>query len=202
MVNILIRTSGRPIYFKRCIASIHSQSYKDVRIIIANDSNDFYCKEFDPIKMVREPMVEKYIDTARHFPFNDYLNHLLAHVKEGWVLLLDDDDELKHSYSLEHIMRKLNSTNQVAFWRVDVAGILIPHTSNWMKRPVKKDISGIGFCFHSKYIPLIHIAGWKQADYRLADQLYSWCKPVWINEILTATQNKLSAGNGERKDQQ
>jgi len=200
MINILIRTSGRPKYFKQCIESIEQQRYSDYRIIVCNDNNDSYCKPYDPIAVKYRAQTNVFIEGARHFPFNDYLNTLLAEVKSGWVMILDDDDQFKDKYSLEKIAHSLRNKKQVAFWRVDIAGYIVPSAANFRKRPVKKDISGIGFCFHSQYIPLIHIMPWKQADYRLADSLFSWCDSIWIDDILTETQNKEREGNGERKD--
>ena len=65
LINILIRTSGRPVYFKKCIDSIRKQDYSNYRILISYDtkedlkyiksntnSNDFilFCKISDSTK--------------------------------------------------------------------------------------------------------------------------------------------------------
>lgn len=202
MVNILVRTSGRPKSFNTCITSIREQRW-EVCIIVGNDNNDDYCKEFNPVRFQRDesydivPAIS--IDTAKYFPFNYYLNSMLARVTEGWVMILDDDDMFTSARALKIITSRLREDSQVAFWRVDVCGNIIPTDKNWEKHPVKRDMSMIGFMFHSKYIPLLHIAPWKQADWRLADTLYGLCEPVWINEVLTKTQNN-EEGRGNRID--
>jgi len=197
MVNILIRTSNRPEYFKDCIKSIKRQTYKDVNIIVGNDQDDEYCKDYNPIKLTRTNSTAHRIDTAAHFPCNDYLNTMLKEVKRGRVMFLDDDDELVGNDSLKLIMDNSYDKGGVTFWRVLYGKRVVPSGPNWMKRPVLRDISGIGFCFHSKYIPLIHIAPYKQMDYRLADQLYSWCRHTWLDHILTQAKTE---GGGQRKD--
>lgn len=196
MINILIRTSNRPRFFSECIESIKKQSFKDYNIIVSCDSDDWYCREYNPVRVKRKENTDHRIDGARHFPSNDYLNTMLQTVKSGWVMFLDDDDLLCEG-ALDVINNSIQDENNVIFWKVDIKGRIVPSEFNFGNRPVKKDMAGIGFCFHSKYIPLIHIAPYKQMDYRLADQLYSWCYPIWIDKVLTKTSNE---GQGRRKD--
>lgn len=203
-VHILVRTSNRPNAFRRCIHSIENQRYKDVQIIVGNDNNDDYCKSYNPVKFERDNSYDwqhmACIDTARYFPFNAYLNKMMARIQDqGWVIILDDDDIFVDKTALQTIMDYLKSDTQMAFWRADVHGNIIPTDDAWGKRPQKRNTSMIGFCFNAKYIPLLHVAPWKQADWRLADQLYSLCEPVWINKVLTKTQS-YTEGRGNRED--
>ena len=195
MINILIRTSERPKAFKRCIESIAAQTYRNVRLIVGNDNNDSYCADYNPVRYKREIRTNHLIDNVLHFPYNSYLNDLLKQVQEGWVMILDDDDMFFNNRSLEFISRELGSNNRVVLWNVSVNGRIVPAQR---KQIIKKDISMIGFCFHSKYIPLIHIAPYRQADFRLVTLLYNICTPVWINETLTQTQT--DGGMGKRID--
>ena len=39
-INILVRTSGRPLYFKKCIESIKIQNYNNYRILISYDNEE------------------------------------------------------------------------------------------------------------------------------------------------------------------
>lgn len=203
MIYVLVRTSGRPRYFKRCIESIQSQRHSGpVRIVVGNDNNDAYCQDFHPVRFVRNEDYDharaSSIDTAKYFPFNGYLNRMLQECTEqGWVIFLDDDDMFTSKHAIATIMDHLKEDNQVAFWRVRLHDVLVPPDRYWMKRPVLRNISMIGFCFNTKYIPLIYMAPWKQADWRLADQLYSMCEPKWIDKTLTMTDNE---GAGTRND--
>jgi glycosyltransferase involved in cell wall biosynthesis len=41
MITILIRTSNRPQQFKRCIDSVINQTYKDWKVIVCIDGDDY-----------------------------------------------------------------------------------------------------------------------------------------------------------------
>ncbi len=211
-VYVLIRTSNRPAYFDRCIESVEKQrgllGYS-IEVIVGNDNNDEYCKRYNPVLFSREPvdidatfcntyLNFRSIDTAKYFPFNGYLNKMLERcTKQGWVIILDDDDYFTSKTSVSQMLEKVNSDQQVLFWRVNICGNIIPSDSAWGKAPQKRNISMIGFMFNTKYIPLIHIAPYKQADFRLAHQLYGMCDPIFLNKILTQTDNE---GQGRQMD--
>jgi glycosyltransferase involved in cell wall biosynthesis len=198
MINILIRTSNRPMYFAECIRSITSQTYKDVNIIVGNDNFDNYCENFNPVDYSRTARLDLKIDTAKHFPYNSYLNELIKKCKTGYVLILDDDDMFTHDTSLEEIMLAAQE-DMTVFWKVRVGERIVPSPSNWGKA-VNRDISMIGMAFSTKWIPLIWFAPYKQADYRLAHSLIGWGDSVWIPDILTNTQRDSGDGMGLRDD--
>lgn len=206
MVNIIIRTSGRPQYFKTCMSSIDRQTYKQVNIIVGVDSNDTYADKYKPIKYPRlkgdKKMIQLYGYRTMHFPYNLYLNILMGYCEPGWVLILDDDNEFFGSNSLREIVGCLHKNTDAAFWRVRINQKMVPSTENFGMRPVVKDIDMAGFCFHSDYIPLLQFDSYKQADYRVADRIYSLLNPVWINKILTQTQRREGRGFGTRRDKQ
>ena len=90
--NILIRTSNRPNYFKKCIASILNQLYSNYHVYICYDKNESlsYLDEYktnDKITFfhVNDKSLEKY-------KFNLYCNRLLDKVTKGFVIFLDDDN--------------------------------------------------------------------------------------------------------------
>lgn len=199
MFNILIRTSNRPKSFQRCINSIKAQNYNNYRIIVATDKfgNNDYCKKYNPI-ICNYPENKQAINNINPFTANLYLNDLLADVKTGWILILDDDDLLSTPETLRTIKQKIKSVDNMILWKVKLTALnrIVPKFIN--VEPRIKDISMIGFCFHSKFIPLIHFAPYKQADFRLAQMLYSITKPIWINKILTQTQGE--EGLGRRID--
>ena len=198
MINILIRTSNRPLFFADCINSIKKQTYKNVNIIVSSDAKDTYCNHLSPIRVKNEPKKDHKIDTARHFPYNSYLNEMFKHCKPGYVLILDDDDMLSDRRSLEDIMTEAKD-HKTVFWRVRVGDRIVPSSENW-KYIVNRDISMIGFAFSTKWLPLLWIAPYKQADYRLALALDGLTRSFWINEVLTETQRREGDGMGLRKD--
>jgi hypothetical protein len=101
---------------------------------------------------------------------------------------------------LETIAHYLTKPTRVVFWKVDICGRVIPCDKNFGKRPVVKDISMIGFCFHSNFIPLLQFDPYKQSDYRVMDRAFSILEPVWIDRVLTKTQRNEGESFGNRRD--
>jgi len=199
MISILIRTSNRPIYFAHCMDSIKAQTSNDYRVIVGNDANEFYCHPDVAYPAARS--TGRYLHLARgvktlHFPYNLYLNELMKEVKEGWVMVLDDDDMFACDDAIDMILAKCTDETKAVFWRVNVGGRIVPKDFG---RPKVKDISMIGFCFHSKFAPLFRYDEYKQCDYRIADRIYSLLDCVYIDKVLTKTQ-RLGDGFGMRKD--
>ena len=90
--NILTRTSERPHYFSALCKSIDEQDYKNWthHVITDDQSSVAYINELG-----RKPKVtarlEKRTDINHHFPYNLYINELYNEVKEGYILIIDDD---------------------------------------------------------------------------------------------------------------
>lgn len=199
MINILIRTSNRPLYLLHCIKSIQKQTCKDYRIIVGNDSQELY--HFMDVHYERAESNGTYMVLpnkikAMHFPVNLYLNKLMAEVKQGWVMILDDDDMFADKNAIKKILAKCTDPTKAVFWKVAIGDRVVPSKFG---RPKVKDISMIGFCFHSNYIPVLQFDCYKQTDYRVADRIYSILDVVYIDEILTKTQDS-GDGFGKRKD--
>ena len=147
LINILIRTTYRPEFFKQCVTSILNQNYKNFRIICCYD--DERCLEY--LKDYDDQIDYSFIDiesSASH-KYNLYCNNLMDKVDDGWIMFLDDDDKFTHLDSLKIINNKLNNINDILFWQVNINGkLIIPSDINNIK---KFSISSIGFCFHSKF---------------------------------------------------
>ena len=96
----MIRTSNRPEYFSQCIKSILNQNYNNVDIIICYDKDESlnYLKKYNKIKYFKV-----YSTSKEHYKYNLYCNELLKKVKNGFIIFLDDDDELCHSEVLKTI---------------------------------------------------------------------------------------------------
>jgi len=202
--NIIIRTSNRPVYFWNCVRSVEGQTYLKRKILVGIDGNDTYANHYQPIRYNPVKSNRTYLKGAHtsmmHFPFNLYLNKLMRGVSGGWVIFLDDDDMFAHEDCLRIIREHRADRQTLILWRVNIAGRIIPSDENFGKRPVVKDISGIGFCFHSDYIPLLQWDSYKQCDWRVISRAYDILRPVWIDEVLTRTQRSAGDGFGYRKD--
>nr|NQU93670.1 glycosyltransferase family 2 protein [Bacteroidota bacterium] len=165
LINVLIRTSNRPNYFRTCYESISGQTYNNIRILVSwdNEETKNYLKSYRKIRKTKvslsdqqsypQPDVPRGKKTVM-FPPNLYLNRMMQQVKNGFIIYLDDDDVFMTPTSLETIANHISSENDLLFWRVQFPeGRLIPEDDYFGKPPEFWHISGIGFAFHSKYIP-------------------------------------------------
>lgn len=212
LVNILVRTSDRPKYFRSCYESIKGQTYKSVRIIVSydNESTYDYLKKYKDILKVRvyplisdnypPPEIER--DDYRKFPPELYMNDLMQHVKSGFIVYLDDDDCYVKENSLETIVKNITSEDDLLFWRVKFPeGKIIPEIGYFGNPPVFCHVSTIGFCFHSKYIPFAQWDGWRGSDYLVASKLYKVIpNKIYINDILTGLQRTEGFGGWGKRD--
>lgn len=207
LFNILIRTSGRPNYFKECVKSIYNQTYKNWNIIIGVDdviSEDYTVSEkgrtvlykFDEYKKNKRPEGDEY---GIFFKYNLYLNELQKEVNDGYIMYLDDDDCLNDKNSLQKLSQEIENEDTFVIWRVKFPNRLVPSNENFGKPPVMKDISGIGFTFHNKY--KIDWEPYKRGDYRVAKELYNTIpNKKFFNEVITKLQRDIEDGFGKRDD--
>ena len=210
--NILVRTSGRPNYFKACISSIRRQSYQNFRVLVSYDDPDsyHYVKAYPDVHPVKVEKTQprsfhRSVDPARQNPFipNLYLNTLLNHVKEGFILFLDDDDCLLEKDALQIISDHVRSADDLVFWRVRLSNQrLIPSDANFGQAPVYTQINTAGFSFHSRYIEFAKWDGWRGGDYHVANKLYQKIpNKIYIDRALSGQQDQHNmAGLGLRID--
>lgn len=207
LINILIRTSGRPNYFNKCMESIYNQKYKNWNVIVGVDdlkslkyTQPHKCMEvrYDYSNFLI-PDPPNSIEYGTPFKYNLYLNDLQSKVNDGYVLYLDDDDSLYDSDSLLKLANSIKSDDDFIIWRVKFPNRLVPSDDNFGKPPVVKDISGIGYSFHIKNKELWE--PYKRGDYRIAKKLYKkHIKTIFLNEIITKLQREVEDGFGKKDD--
>ena len=199
LINILIRTTYRPGYFKKCINSILSQSYTNYKIICCYDDKRClnYLKEYEGI--IEYFYVNE--ENNNSHKYNLYCNVLMDKVEDGWIMFLDDDDKLSNNNTLQSIKYQLNNFNQILFWQVNIAGnIIIPED---VEKIEKYKISGIGFCFHSNFKNLSKWIPYGCSDFYFINKLllnYNFNR-IKLNKTLTETQhNNLTGSHGEQNE--
>ena len=207
LINILVRTSGRPNYFKECVDSIYNQKYKNWNILIGVDDPNTL-KYTQPAKgrdiiynydNISIPNPPNSIDYGVSFKYNQYLNDLQNEVKDGYIIYLDDDDKLHDSNSLYKLVNVIKSDDDFVIWRVKFPNRLVPSDTNFGNPPVLKDISGIGFSFHVKNKE--EWEPYKRGDYRVAKKLYENIQnTVYLNEVITQLQREIEDGMGRKDD--
>lgn len=210
LINILTRTSGRPVGFKKCRESIDNQTYKKVRHIVSYDELadlaylDQY-NEIDKIKVQRldKPLKDESPPVPSEFkPYNLYCNDLLNMVSEGWVMFLDDDDMLANEKVLENIVTNLqNGNNKILIWQTKFPnGALLPPEREFQQKKIFFErIDTACFMFHSKYKEVSKWDGWYAADYRFLEGLTRHIpKQKWISQVFTLKNNL--GDKGRRND--
>ena len=214
LINILVRTSKRPRFFKACIESIKAQTYDNVRLIVSCDDTTTYkyVKGYDDIDLVLElKRGEKtgeqenlsFIPGVVESPFhaNTYLNNLLSYCLPGYVVFLDDDNVFTSSRSLKTIVANLENEHQMAFWRVEFPYCLVPDNWHFGQPPQPGQIDLGGFAFHTGYIKHCVFDGYSYSDFRAALNLFMHIpQKVYINEPIISLQ--ALPGKGQRKDKE
>jgi hypothetical protein len=197
--NIIIRTSGRPNYFKNCIESIKRHyTYAKLHIIIDHIEDLEYVKlsahDFDyNYYLVNQETVKNFCDkikiTRRQFIFNYYFNIVKPFLK-GWCMFLDDDDLL---------MLRPDFTpnrNNIYLYKIKIGERIVPGEENFGKQPVLNDISGISIIFHSTQ--MVDWTPQRGGDFEFITAMFKKCNPIKVNLILSKTQ---TIGNfGKRND--
>ena len=208
LFNILVRTSNRPNYFKKCIESIHKQTYENYNIIVGVD--DYYSEkyaidcgcsvvryDFSDVDIKKRKRDENY---GRPFIFNLYLNELQTYVKNGYILYIDDDDIFNDENALLKISKKIKKGNDLIMYRSQFPeNRIVPSDKNFPNEPVANDLSTLCFCFNSNID--VSWEPWKLGDFRVAKYLYNNTKSIgYIDQTLTAVQRKIDGGFGIRDD--
>jgi glycosyltransferase involved in cell wall biosynthesis len=173
LINILTRTANRPKEFKKCIASIKAQTYKDIRLIIATDSPDTSTGYIlEGVKDVKHYKLLHVHKTGTPFNWNLYCNELKSLVEDGWFFYLDDDDFLVNKRCLALIETYLTNPERgviCQFMRAKRAKPSLMSIKN--KEIIQGKIGGSCLFLHHSQKDIAHWDGNKAADFR-------WIKAV------------------------
>lgn len=199
-ITILVRTHHRKDLFKRAITTIHNQTYKNVRILVACDTKESFLyaskEKVNPV-MVRTHASHMKIALNPLFgkPFgpNVYFNNLAKYVGLGLVCYLDDDDYYLYNDALMKIAKAYTNTLCTITWRVLAKdGVrVIPDDYNFYeaKWPAVNDFSGLGFAYDiSRWVPW---EAYRRGDFRVGLSVirytrFSYGKIIRIDEVLVA----------------
>lgn len=198
-INIIIRTSGRPIYFYNCIKSIKKSGINaKLHIAIDNLEDLKYvhktCEGLDYVyylmdKEVIENICRKIKIERNLFIYNYYFNVIKPYLN-GWCIVLDDDDEILMNPVFE------KNKDNIYLFKADVGHKIVPIERNFGKKPVLNDISSLSIIWHSS-----QMVDWKPqrgGDYDFISELYEKYPSIWSDKILSKVQTK---GNfGKRND--
>ncbi|PBI84135.1 hypothetical protein BSF41_42340 [Flavobacterium sp. ACN2] len=205
VINVLTRTSNRPIGFKNLKYSLNNQTYKIIRHIVSydNDVDLNYLNQYD----VEKVKVNSDIREEKNHPdgftpayYNLYCNELLDKVTDGWIVFLDDDVNLFHHKVFEEIIShiKKNDNDTMFFWQIRFPNkVILPDNRRVKKGMIEiYNIDTACFLFHSKYKNKVRWDGWKVSDYRVINSLSKIIpKQKWINQVYVQINNQGDLGN-------
>ena len=206
LINIITRTSNRPNYFNFCYNSVRSQTYKNINHIISvdNEETEKYVKTYTNNYVVVNPISENQIEdlgNIKKAPYELYLNHLKDHIKDGWIMFLDDDDKFISNGSVQKIVNHIKNDDQLMLWKVQFPNRTIPEDHYFNNKKIELNhISMIGFMYHKKY-DNIKFKPYYGGDYFFIKELEKIIpNKIWINDIFTGLQRKDSMGGFGKKD--
>lgn len=162
LINILIRTSYRPAQFARCLDSIATQTYRNIRIVVGYD--DDRAQQYIPetIERMRVFKVERY-----PYYYDIYCNHLKMFVNDGWFFFLDDDDVLVSPTVLQELAEHLTGPHEAIICQFLRRGVPKPTDNYIRKRIIREGKIGLPcLVLHSKHKGLSGLDGQKAGDYR------------------------------------
>lgn len=137
---------------------------------------------------------------AIHAPYNWYLKLAEKEFKQGWVIYVDDDDQLYENTSLEKLQKIIKEYNDEDVLHINrfsyPNGYVIPDDNrNWLYSYdypfVHRQISGVCLCFHTKWSDYTYWDEWSSADYRTAVSLRKAIGKVNMTNLLAV---KLTSG--------
>lgn len=180
--NILIRTSNRPDYFKKCIESIRKQNFSgEVRIHVCYDTLETfkYVKKYTDINLI---FIE---NNKKYYSFNLYCNELLNEVKEGWIIFIDDDDMFITDDALNIISSRISNENDLIIWQ-----FLRPDKIITPREKFKLgEIDTTCFCFHNNFKNKSKWVSDRCSDFTYFEKLDKKCNfhKIFLNLPLTRT---------------
>lgn len=158
LINILIRTSNRPLSFKKCLDSITNQDYPNIRIIVGYDNPK-------ALRYIPKGLETVFVSADRDLPYwyDKYLETLMSLVDEGYILVEDDDDVV--------------NPNVLSMLPLEGPGLIVQlqRGNNIVPRDLNFKRGGVGFpciILHHSLKNIATISG------------YSQCDSIWIHEIL------------------
>lgn len=211
VINILTRTSKRPNYFKNCFESVKNQTYQNINHIISvdNDETEEYVKLYTDnyIRVVPTTIEIPELDETkirRPAKYNLYLNDLKSQVKEGYIMILDDDNKLINNNVILQLVHLLNENDNVdvLFWKFKLSNNrIIPRQDLFdRKKIIINEFDMNSFMFNINFNNLM-FDYWSGGDFYFGNQLIKIInKSIWINNILTTTQRTSGKGGKGLQD--
>lgn len=197
-INILIRTSGRPKAFRRCIESICTQTFRNIHLIVSVDDTASLQYATATLNKWSERITYQVIEVQKNpteFGYNLYLNNLLPLVIDGWFIILDDDDTLAHKLVIErlfsHVCETAGDIKMIVF-QMKRGTIVKPMTAGQIGKPGK--IGMPCFMLHSSMKDKGVFTHDGDADFKYINDVIKTTPFHFINQVIV---NVSKRGHGK-----
>jgi GT2 family glycosyltransferase len=204
VLNVLTRTCDRPNRFRRCKESIKAQETSvTIRHFVSIDRPCIYVEADVVIKATGKisPPIPAEHKHHRNAPYNLYVNDLLSAVKDGWIFVLDDDDEFLHEKAVAVLEPYLGNEDNLIVFKFAMGDgrskkhFIMPKYHG--RDLVLNDVPCSCYVYHSKHKGLGLWHGKYSGDYFAASNLAKKLNIVWVDEVLAGTQIGPGAGSSE-----
>ena len=183
-IHIIIRTHLREDYFQRAIESIREQDYQNYIIHVAYDHPDSlkYIKKYVGEKMMVHQVIRKSPENAF---FDLYCNDVKGKINNGWIMFLDDDNQLTHPKCLKIINEYLQKKKKIVVWSFLRPGRVIKPQLDKLRYG---DIDNCSYIFHHSIKNCGQFGDFYGSDFQFVESLLTKHKSVLISFILVSTQ--------------
>ena len=179
-LNILTRTSSGFMNMALMGEMLKRQKYPYLRHIISYD--DPFYENFINLSRIKNSEMVKVSPGKRHnYFYNLYCDVLLSRVREGWVMFLDDDDELVRDDTVRrimHIVSHYTPNDLLIFHNYREDKIIQIHDR---KHPKVGEVCISSFVFHSSMKKLSRFTDTSHGDYDFFKKLFRRLTPHFFD---------------------
>lgn len=192
VLNILTRTHGREHFFYVCRESIESQVWGGTTChIVAMEGRCNHYVLADSAFRARQVSQSSFPPEYRSYrraKYNLYVNQLLAQVRDGWIMVLDDDDQLLRRNSLAILEPYLTDPDRLVVCRFAMNGLPYPRDENWGREFREGDVCAPCVIFHASHRDKAKWLGCYGGDYYAWSNLAQELPVVWVDAVIAGTQ--------------
>ena len=200
-LTIVIRTHSRPKMFERCITSVLTQTHKNIDIVVGVDNEESYNYAIQaPARIIRVTPRER--TSQKDFPANEYVSALIAHITDGYILVLDDDAYLQDPRGVEKLFSEIDKEWCIYIMRYHYPdGRLFPNEMQFRNKIIQDGgIDWGSFVFHARFARIVKTLPLYNADYLFIRDLAGYVKTTkWINLPLVHTDTPGNNGLTEKE---
>ena len=116
------------------------------------------------------------------------LRSLLDQVRDGWCMVLDDDDQLLRPNSLAILEPYMTDPDRLIISRFRFNGVPYPREAHWGRDLYEGDVHSACVVFHSRHKQLARWLGVYGGDYWAFSNLAKELPVLWVDSLIAGVQ--------------